>query len=110
MKRGAVVYVTAGGGANAAGFGSGWTVWVDQNGNGIQDAGEATIRSHAAFAAGTTIADGTTTRVGFGGSGFQIPALLRTLKVCNSASGPLGYALQVLPNGLSDVAINVPCP
>jgi len=89
-------------------FSGGWTVFVDADGNGRFDAGEAIVRQQPAFNSSVAV---TTTGPGaivFNGRGFLVPSTRITLTVC-SPSATKGYQVRVEPMGLADVAETAGC-
>jgi len=110
MRRGFPVAVTATAPVAGNGFGPGWTVWVDNNANGIYDAGDLLLRNHAAYAAGVSLGDGTVTQIYFNSQGYLSGGPWR-LKACSTAAtGATGYQITILAGGVIDVQESVNCP
>ena len=84
-------------------FGGGWSVWVDTNGNGIQDSGEAVLRSHEAVP-NIVVGDGTVQAIAFTPMGFLTPTAAVDIKVCPIDSTLAGFDIAIQPSGLTDVA------
>lgn len=55
VRRQTQVALVHGGAAGSGNWGAGWTMFVDANGNGVQDAGEETLRAGAALEAPLTL-------------------------------------------------------
>ena len=109
MKRGVQVGLAAAAPATGTEFSSGWTVFVDSNGNGVYDAGETIVRQQPAYRNDVRIAtaNGVTTLT-FNSRGFLVPSSLVTFTLCSSAASK-GYQLRVEPVGLADVAETTGC-
>ncbi len=111
LRRGLPVALTATAPVVANGFGGGWTVWVDSNGNGAYDHDEPVIRRRDAFPANLSLGDGSANQVYFTGQGFLSGGAALQFKACSSAaSGNTGYRVTVLPGGVVDVLEQVSCP
>jgi type IV fimbrial biogenesis protein FimT len=89
-------------------WGPGWSVWVDQNANGVVDSGEV-LRAHEASPSGFTLSVPNSGVIKFDAHGFLSPAVFRQLKVCSTSRGTPGYQITIQPNGLVDSA-SVTCP
>ena len=90
-------------------WGNGWTVWVDQNGNSIIDAGEPSLRTHEPLATGFKLSVPNAGIIEFDSHGFLSLPVLRQLKLCSSVNGTSGYQITIQPNGMVDSA-TVSCP
>ena len=111
LRRGVSVAITAKAPVGGNAFGGGWTIWVDTNGNGIQDAGEPVVRTRSAFSNGVALGDGTVTQVAFTQQGFLVNGAALQLKSCSSvAPGTTGYLVTIMPGGVTDVQQSVACP
>src|SRR2546425_3737903 len=69
-RRGVPVVVAASAPITGNAFGGGWNVFVDVNGNGSFDTGEAVLRSHEALPSNVLMGDGATTAIAFNSMGF----------------------------------------
>ncbi len=110
LKRGVPVGLVATSPLRGAEFNGGWTVFVDANGNGALDVGEAIIRVQPAFRGDmqvTTI--GGETLLAFNGRGFLTPSAMVTFAVCSSLATK-SYRVRVEPVGLADVVESTGCP
>jgi type IV fimbrial biogenesis protein FimT len=110
LKRGVPVGMLATSPIRGAEFNGGWTVFVDANGNGALDGGEAIIRVQPAFRGDmqvTTI--GGETQVTFNGRGFLTPSAMVTFAVCSTLATK-SYRVRLEPVGLSDVVESTGCP
>ena len=121
IKRGVQVGIAAGpaavsssmtttGSSGAIDFSGDWTVFVDADGNGRFDAGEAIVRQQPAFTGNLAV----TTPAGqsaivFNSRGFLVPSTRITVNVCSPAATK-GYQVRVEPVGLADVTETVGCP
>jgi len=103
VRRGTTVIVGAIAPVSGNGFGGGWNVWVDDNGNGAYDAGETLLRTHEALPSNIIVGNGSTNAIAFTPMGFLTPAAAVDIKVCPSDPALGGFAITVQPNGLSDV-------
>lgn len=110
--RGVPVVITAAGNTTGNQFGAGWTVWADTNANGVQDAGEPSIRSESALPSAITLGDsGQVTSITFAPSGFLNPATAIQIKLCPTTGNQHGFLFSILPNGLTSTdSNNVTCP
>jgi type IV fimbrial biogenesis protein FimT len=109
LKRGASVTVAAAAPVSGAEFSGGWRIYVDSNGNGVYDAGEAIVREQPAFRGDLRLATtSSATTVTFNGRGFLAPATMVTINVCSS-SAPKSYQLRIEPVGLADVNETTGC-
>ena len=104
VRRGVSVVVGATAPASGNGFGRGWSVWVDDNGNGAFDTGETVLRTHEALPNNIIVGDGTTTAIAFTPMGFLTPASAIDIKVCPSDPTLAGFDIALQPNGLADVS------
>ena len=105
---GSTMAALAAAGSGGTDFSGGWTVFVDADGNGRFDAGEAIVRQQPAFRSSVAV---TTTGPGaivFNGRGFLVPSTRITLRVCSPAASK-GYQVRVEPVGLADVAETAGC-
>ncbi len=110
LKRGVPVGLVATSPVRGAEFNGGWTVFVDTNGNGVLDVGEAIIRVQPAFRADMRVTTtGGETLLVFNGRGFLTPSAMVTFAVCSSLATK-SYRVRVEPVGLSDVAESTGCP
>ena len=101
---------TSGVGASAIDFSGGWTVFVDADGNGRFDAGEAIVRQQPAFTGNLAVmALAAPSAIVFNSRGFLVPSTRITVNVCSPAATK-GYQVRVEPVGLADVAEIVGCP
>jgi len=109
-KRGVPVFVQATTPVTGSEFSGGWKVWADLNSNGVFDAGEPIIRTHAALPNTVSFGDGTTTAIQFNSRGYLVASTMPLLRLCQGASTTNGYQISIQNNGLSDVTNNVSCP
>jgi prepilin-type N-terminal cleavage/methylation domain-containing protein len=103
VRRGIPVIVGAKAPVTGNGFGGGWNVWVDDNGNGAYDAGETLLRTHEALPSNIIVGNGTTNTIAFTPMGFLTPAAAVDVKVCPSDPALGGFDITIQPNGLTDV-------
>lgn len=103
VRRGTTVIVGAIAPVTGNGFGGGWNVWVDDNGNGAYDAGEALLRTHEALPSNIIVGSGTANTIAFTPMGFLTPAAAVDVKVCPSDPALGGFDITIQPNGLTDV-------
>jgi type IV fimbrial biogenesis protein FimT len=96
-------YITSNSGTNWA---NGWTVWVDNNGDGAQTASEI-IRVTQAFTGNTTFTSGGKTQFRYSPSGLVDGA--GTLTLCDSRTAETGRRIDVSAGGRSNVQRFV-CP
>jgi type IV fimbrial biogenesis protein FimT len=95
-KRGVAVNLRP---ADATGWGSGWTIYVDTDGDGSHDDGEETLRRGTAPPGGVTFAGGTAT-VRYRPSGTLEPTgSTRSFNVCDDRSGETGRRIEIAPSG-----------
>ena len=104
MRRGIPVVVGASAATTGNAFGGGWTVWVDDNGNGAYDEGETRLRSHEALPPNVVMGDGAISTVTFTSMGFLSPAAAIEINVCPTDHALGGFDVTIQPNGLADVA------
>jgi len=111
MRRGSSVVLTANTPVAGNGFGAGWTIWVDLNGNGVLDVGEPVVRNRTALSSGVVLGDGTVTQIAYNQQGYLSSGAALQVKACSSsAPGTTGYLVTVLPGGITDVQQSVACP
>ena len=103
IRRRSIVVVGATAPVSGNAFGGGWSVWVDANGNGIQDSGETVLRSHEAVA-NIVVGDGTVQAIAFTPMGFLTPTAAVDIKVCPNDRTLAGFDIAIQPSGLTDVA------
>ena len=103
VRRGTPVIVGAKAPVAGNGFGGGWNVWVDDNGNGAYDVGETLLRTHEALPSNVIVGDGTTNTIAFTPMGFLTPGAAVDVKVCPSDPALGGFDITIQPNGLTDV-------
>ena len=103
VRRGTTVIVGAIAPVTGNGFGGGWNVWVDDNGNGAYDVGEALLRTHEALPSNIIVGSGTANTIAFTPMGFLTPAAAVDVKVCPSDPALGGFDITIQPNGLTDV-------
>jgi type IV fimbrial biogenesis protein FimT len=103
VRRSTTVVVGAAAPVEGNGFGGGWNVWVDDNGNGLYDAGETLLRAHEALPSTVVIGDGSTNSIAFTSLGFLTPGAALDVKVCPSDAALAGFDITIQPNGLADV-------
>jgi len=103
MRRGTTVIVGAIAPVTGNGFGGGWNVWVDDNGNGARDVGETLLRTHEALPSNIIVGSGTSNTVAFTAMGFLTPGVAVDVKVCPSDPALGGFDITIQPNGLTDV-------
>jgi type IV fimbrial biogenesis protein FimT len=90
-------YITSNSGTD---WSDGWTVWVDNNGNGAQDAAEV-VRVTQAMDANTTFTSAAKTRFRYSPSGLvDGPG---TLTVCDSRAGETGRVIDISAAGRSNI-------
>ena len=102
-RRGVPVVLIANAPTTGNAFGGGWNVFVDVNGNGTFDSGEALLRSHEALSSSILMGNGATTAIAFNPMGFLTVAAAVDIKVCPTDPKLGGYEITVQPNGLTDV-------
>ena len=103
VRRGVSVVVGASAPVTGNAFGGGWTIWVDDNGDGAYDAGETLLRTHEALPSNIIVGDGTTNTIAFTPMGFLVPAATVDVKVCPADPALGGFDITIQPNGLTDV-------
>jgi len=103
VRRGTTVIVGARAPVIGNGFGGGWNVWVDDNGNGTYDVGETLLRTHEALPSNIIVGDGTTNAIAFTPMGFLTPGAAVDVKVCPADPALGGFDITIQPNGLTDV-------
>ena len=103
VRRGMPVVVAASAPITGNAFGGGWTVFVDANGSGSFETGEALLRTHDALPSNILIGDGTTTAIAYNAMGFLTAAAAVDIKMCPTDAKLGGYEIVVQPNGLTDV-------
>ena len=103
-RRGVPVMLSATNATSGNSFGGGWQVWVDSNGNGTLDSGEAVLRLHDALPSSIVVGDGTTTTVGFTPMGFLSQVGAVDIKICAADGSVAGFDISIQPNGMADVA------
>ncbi|MDQ2964081.1 MAG: GspH/FimT family pseudopilin, partial [Pseudomonadota bacterium] len=103
VRRGTNVIVRAIAPVTGNGFGGGWNVWLDDNGNGAYDVGETLLRTHEALPPNILVGDGTTNTIAFTAMGFLTPGAAVDVKVCPSDTALGGVDITIQPNGLTDV-------
>lgn len=103
VRRGISVVVGASAPVTGNAFGGGWTIWVDDNGNGAYDAGETLLRTHEALPSNIIVGDGTTNTIAFTPMGFLAPAAAVDVKVCPANPALGGFDITIQPSGLTDV-------
>lgn len=96
-------YITSVSGTNWA---NGWTVWVDNNSNSVQDASEV-VRVTQAFTGNTTFTSGGKTQFRYSPSGLVDGA--GTLTLCDSRTAETGREIDVSAAGRSNIRRFV-CP
>jgi type IV fimbrial biogenesis protein FimT len=104
VRRSTTVVVGAVAPVEGNGFGGGWNVWVDDNGNGLYDAGETLLRAHEGLPSTVVIGDGSTNSIAFTPLGFLTPGAAVDVKVCPSDPALAGFDITIQPNGLADVS------
>lgn len=110
LKRGTPVALVAASPLSGAEFNGGWTVFVDVNGNGALDSGEAIVRVQPAFHGDMRVTtSGGATVLAFNGRGFLTPSAMVTFTVCSSLATK-SYRVRVEPVGLADVVESTGCP
>jgi len=110
LKRGAQVGIVATSPVRGAEFNSGWTVFVDANGNGVLDAGETIVRVQPAFRSDMRVTTtGGQTLLAFNGRGFLTPSAMVTVVVCSTLAMK-SYRIRLEPVGLADVGEATGCP
>jgi type IV fimbrial biogenesis protein FimT len=110
LKRGTAVGLVATTPVRGAEFNGGWSIFVDANGNGVLDAGEAVVRVQPAFRGDMRVTSaGGETLLAFNGRGFLTPAAVVSVTVCSSLA-PKSYRIRLEPVGLADVAEATGCP
>ena len=110
MRRGLPVGLSATAPATGNEFGGGWTVWLDQNGNGTFDAGELILRTHESVPVNAVTISGPANPISYGAMGFLTMGGGVDIKVCPVSVARTGYAIAIQPNGLADVNPAAPCP
>jgi type IV fimbrial biogenesis protein FimT len=103
IRRRSTVVVGATAPVSGNAFGGGWSVWVDTNGNGIQDGGETVLRSHETVP-NIVVGDGTVQAIAFTPMGFLTPTAAVDIKVCPNDRTLAGFDIAIQPSGLTDVA------
>jgi len=103
IRRRSIVVIGAAAPVSGNGFGGGWSVWVDTNGNGIRDSGEAVLRSHEAVP-NIVVGDGTVQAIAFTPMGFLTPTVGVDIKICPTYVTLAGFDIAIQPSGLTDVA------
>jgi type IV fimbrial biogenesis protein FimT len=103
-RRGVPVMLSATNATSSNAFGGGWQVWVDTNGNGSLDSGEAVLRLHDALPSSIVVGDGSTTTVGFTPMGFLSQVGAVDIKICAADGSVPGFDISIQPNGMADVA------
>ena len=107
-RRGVAVGVEAAADAAGGGFARGWTVWIDANGNGMFDTGEATLRSVPAFGTGIAMTETHSLRdVVYSPRGFLAGGAAVNVAVCGQSGG---WRVRVEPVGLADTSEITSCP
>jgi prepilin-type N-terminal cleavage/methylation domain-containing protein len=113
VRRATPVVIGASAPVSGNGFGGGWNVWVDDNGNDVYDAGETLLRSHEALPSNIVIGDGAVSTITFTPMGFLAPSTLVDVKLCSADAALGGFDITIQPNGLTDVgdvaAYTAPC-
>ena len=110
LKRGAQVGLVATDPVRGAEFNGGWTVFVDANGNGVLDGGEAIVRTQPAFRGDMRVTTaGGETLLAFNGRGFLTPSAMVSVTVCSTLAHK-SYRIRLEPVGLADVAETTGCP
>jgi len=110
LKRGLPVGLIATSPVRGAEFNGGWTVFVDDNGNGALDTGETIVRVQPAFRADMRVTTtGGETVLSFNGRGFLTPSATMTFAVCSTLA-PKSYRIRIEPVGLADVLEATGCP
>lgn len=105
VRRGVPVMVGATAAATGNAFGGGWTVWADNNTNGVFDSSSDTmLRSHEGLPSNIQVGDGATTTFGFNAMGFLTQGAAVDIKVCPSDGSVAGFDISIQPNGIVDVA------
>ncbi|RCX29876.1 GspH/FimT family pseudopilin [Thioalbus denitrificans] len=110
IKRGGVVVrITATAPVAANEWGGGWSIWPDTDDDGVQDAGEDTIRTAEAFAGGNTLdSAGNITEFVYRGDGSISSA--DTFTLCDSRTGETGRRIIVTASGRSALNPEFTCP
>jgi type IV fimbrial biogenesis protein FimT len=103
VRRGTTVIVGAIAPVSGNGFGGGWNVWVDDNGNGAYDAGETLLRTHEALPSNIIVGNGSINAIAFTSMGFLTPGAAVAVKVCPSDPALGGFNITIQPNGLTDI-------
>ncbi|MGZ8258983.1 MAG: GspH/FimT family pseudopilin [Caldimonas sp.] len=104
LKRGVSVTIAATSPVRGAEFTSGWSIFVDTNGNGTLDDAEPVIRQQPAYQADVRLAtDSGATSVAFNGRGYLATSAMLTLTVCSSHATK-SYQIRLEPVGLADIA------
>lgn len=96
-------YITSNSGTNWA---NGWTVWVDNDSDNVQAAGEV-LRVTQAFTGNTTFTSGGKTQFRYSPSGLVDGA--GTLTLCDNRTAERGRRVDVSTAGRSNVQ-NIVCP
>jgi type IV fimbrial biogenesis protein FimT len=109
VRRGVSAGLSATTGTSGNEFGGGWVVFVDENGNGAFDTGEAVVRTHEAVPANAVTSASSATTVLFNPLGFAVPASGANFKACPVNGLHDGYAITIQPNGLTDVNPTTTC-
>lgn len=108
-KRGVSVGVAATASVAGNEFGGGWTVWVDDNDDGLVTAGETVVRAYNGFANAVVLKlTAGTLPVVFKPTGFAAGAV--SFKVCGSNDATKGYTVALQRVGMSDLTEGVACP
>ena len=110
IRRGQNVVVGASQPVTGNQFGGGWVMWVDSNSNGVLDAGEVTLKSHADLGGNTFKSSGTQTTVSFLPTGFLNAASTFTIKLCDNRTGAVGQMFTLLGSGMTDLNQSASCP
>ena len=115
VKRGVAVSVAATS-ATAGDFSSGWTVWIDADGDGTVNNGETVLRSFpdisGAVVASATSFNTTTpvSALAFTPTGFLTPITPVSFKVCGKGDTTKGYTINIWLVGMADVSDQTTCP
>lgn len=110
-KRGKTVFVTASAPQRGNEFGSGWTLWVDEDDSGDFNSGDTVIRQFPDISAGVVLGTAANvTQVSFASTGFLTPASVVTFRVCGRNDPSNGYTAALQPMGLVDLSEQMPCP
>lgn len=116
VKRGVPVMLSATNPANAGNeLGNGWTIWVDTNGNGVNDGNAEILRVHGAFSGDVKVSSAAT-QMSFqpsGYSGYRDASgnlSAASFTVCDSRHNATGGQVSVLPSGASSLNPSYVCP